>query len=172
MAVYNKRPKAYAMGTPLAKLTPEPIISSRAPSTRDRAEVGTLWINKSSTAQETYVNGGIFIGNSQWNPLYQLSTTSSVASPTAAVTSSVIKGAVTFTGFTTASAASQEFTFTNTLIAAGDAIMVTACTQGANDAQMTVTRVITAAGSFVVTLTNNGAASVNGDCVITFDLMK
>jgi len=33
---------------------------------------------------------------------------------------------------------------------------------------MTVTRVTPGAGSFTVTLTNNGAAALNGDVLITF----
>ena len=40
--------------------------------------------------------------------------------------------------------------------------------KGANDAQMTVTRVEPAAGSFIVTGTNNGAAALNGDVIISF----
>jgi len=36
---------------------------------------------------------------------------------------------------------------------------------------MTITRVVPAAGSFVVSCTNNGAAALNGNCVLTFWIM-
>jgi len=77
-------------------------------------------------------------------------------------------GVATFTGQTTASAASQVFTITNSVATVGSAILVSAANLGANDAQMTITRVTPAAGSFTVTLTNNGAAALNGDVLITF----
>lgn len=77
-------------------------------------------------------------------------------------------GVGTFTGLTTASAASQVFTITNSVCTVGSAILVSASNLGANDAQMTVTRVTPGAGSFTVTLTNNGAAALNGDVIITF----
>jgi len=85
-----------------------------------------------------------------------------------ALTCSGNVGVCTFTGQTTASAAEQEFTITNTTCTVGSAILVSASNLGGNDAQMTVTRVFPAAGSFVVTLTNNGAAALNGDVIITF----
>ena len=85
-----------------------------------------------------------------------------------ALTCSGNVGVATFTGQTTAAAAAQEFTITNTTCTVGSAILVSASTLGTNDAQMTVTRVKPADGSFVVTLTNNGAAALNGDVIITF----
>jgi hypothetical protein len=77
-------------------------------------------------------------------------------------------GVGTFTGQVTASAASQVFTITNSVCTVGSAILVSASNLGGNDAQMTVTRVTPGAGSFTVTLTNNGAAALNGDVIITF----
>jgi len=77
-------------------------------------------------------------------------------------------GVSTFTGLTTASAAAQVFTITNSVCTVGSGILVSASNLGANDAQMTVTRVTPGAGSFTVTLTNSGAAALNGDVLITF----
>lgn len=94
--------------------------------------------------------------------------TDTQASPTAASTINANVGAATFTGFTTASAAAQVFTITNSLVTTSSQIFVTACNEGANDAQMTVMRVKRAAGSFEVTLKNNGAAALNGNVTITF----
>jgi hypothetical protein len=94
--------------------------------------------------------------------------TATVASPTAAATMDRRVGRATFTGFTTASAASQVFTITNATVIANSGIFVTAQNAGGNDAQMTITRVKPAVGSFEVTLRNDGAAALNGDVIITF----
>jgi hypothetical protein len=77
-------------------------------------------------------------------------------------------GVATFTGQTTASGAEIDLTITNTLATAGSAIFVSAANLGANDAQMTVTRVTPASGSFVVRLSNEGAAALNGDIILSF----
>lgn len=92
--------------------------------------------------------------------------TDSQAAATSTVNANV--GVSTFTGLTTASAASQVFTITNSVCTVGSGILVSASNLGANDAQLTVTRVTPGAGSFTVTLTNNGAAALNGDVIITF----
>ena len=91
----------------------------------------------------------------------------SVASPTASSTQNFNVVAATFTGFTTAAAASQVFTLTNSLISATSQVFVTAANEGANDAQMSVMRVKRLAGSMEVTLKNNGAAALNGNVTIT-----
>jgi hypothetical protein len=75
--------------------------------------------------------------------------------------------AATFTGLTTASAASQVFTVVNSVITTSSQVILTLCNEGANDAQMTITRVKRLAGSIEVTATNNGAAALNGNVTIT-----
>jgi len=97
-----------------------------------------------------------------------LPVTDTQASPTASSTINTNVGAATFTGFTTASAASQTFTIVNSIITTSSKIFVTACNEGANDAQMTISRVKRIAGSMEVTLKNNGAAALNGNVTITF----
>lgn len=72
-----------------------------------------------------------------------------------------------FTGFTTAAAASQVFTFTNNLVVIGSVVMATVSNYGTNDAQMCLTRVQPRAGSCLVTVQNFGAAALNGDIAIT-----
>jgi hypothetical protein len=94
--------------------------------------------------------------------------TTTEASPTAATTLDKRVGVCTFTGFTTAAAAAEVFTITNSFVSATSAIFVTVSNIGSNDAQMTLTRVKQAAGSFQVTATNNGAAALNGNVVITY----
>lgn len=92
--------------------------------------------------------------------------TYSTASPTAtvAVTNEVTSS--TWTGFTTAAAGTQAFTFTNASMLATSVYFVTATNGGTNAALMTVTGVKPAAGSVVVTLTNNGSAALNGNIVL------
>lgn len=90
----------------------------------------------------------------------------------AAVTINANVGVGTFTGLTTAAGSSQVFTITNSICTATSAIMCTLANKGANDAQMTVQRVIPGAGSFTVTAKNNGAAALNGDVIITFWIIK
>jgi len=94
------------------------------------------------------------------------------ASPSATSVLDVNVGMATFTGFTTAAAAAQVFTITNSEVLATSQILVSAANEGAADAQMTITRVKRGAGTFDVTLTNNGAAALNGDVSITFFIVR
>lgn len=90
------------------------------------------------------------------------------ASPTASVTTNGRVFKATFTGFTTASAGTQAFTITNSSAATGSGVMVTVANAGSNDAQMTLNRVdVDSAGTLVVHTTNNGAAALNGNVIIT-----
>lgn len=81
-------------------------------------------------------------------------------------------GVVTLTGLTTAAGAIELITVTNALVSATSGVLVTAANLGGNDAQMTVTRVVPGAGSFVVTLTNNGAAALNGNVILSFIVLS
>lgn len=90
------------------------------------------------------------------------------ASPSATAVINANVGSATFTGFTTAAAATQVFTVTNSLVTATSQIICSVTNAGANDAQMTITRINPGAGTFDVTLVNNGAAALNGNVVITF----
>lgn len=77
--------------------------------------------------------------------------------------------AVTFTGFTTAMGASQDFSIGNAALVAGSGILCTVSnlnTSG-NGALMTLTGVITGDAELVVTATNNGIGDLGaGDNVI------
>lgn len=86
-----------------------------------------------------------------------------------AVTINARVGVATFTGLTTAAAATETLTITNSALGAGDGVFCTVSNRGTNDARMTLTRVNTqTAGSLVVQAINNGAAALNGDIVVTF----
>ena len=86
----------------------------------------------------------------------------------AAVTINANIGKGIFTGLTTAAGASQDFTITNSLVTATSGILYSIANLGANDAQMQVTRMVPGAGSFVLSVKNQGAAALNGDVIISF----
>jgi hypothetical protein len=112
------------------------------------------------------IAGGIDLSGAGSVTMTAVTDTQASPSATAAIAANV--GVATFTGFTTAAAATQVFTITNAVCTATSQIFVTASNEGANDAQMTVTRVNRGAGTFNVTLLNNGAAALNGNVSIAF----
>jgi hypothetical protein len=95
-------------------------------------------------------------------------TPGTVSAAADAATLSTQVGVVTLTGRTYASASTTTITITNTIVTAASAILLSVSTLGANDAQLTVTRITPGAGSFTVQVKNNGAASVNGNVIITY----
>lgn len=114
--------------------------------------------------------GGINLSSAGIFTLNAVAT--STASPTATVVTNANVGAATFTGFTTAAAATQDFTITNSLVTATSQILCTVCNEGANDAQMNIRRITRGAGSFVVSVVNSGAAALNGNVTITFIVLN
>lgn len=74
----------------------------------------------------------------------------------------------TFTGLTTASAATETLTITNSALVAGtEGVICSVTNAGTDDAQMTITRVKPAASTITLQLKNNGAAALNGNVVVT-----
>jgi len=88
-----------------------------------------------------------------------------------ALTNSARVSQSTFSAQTTAAAADQVFTITNTFVSTTNTVFVSASNDGAADAQMTIHRVKQLAGSIEITLTNEGAASLNGNCLISIWVM-
>lgn len=86
--------------------------------------------------------------------------------------SPVFVGVITFTGFTTAMGASQEFSIGNAAHGAGAGMLCTVQNLNAsgNGALMTLTGIIGGAGDFVVATTNNGAGALGAgdDVIISF----
>lgn len=109
--------------------------------------------------------GGGSIDLSSAGSVTMVAGTDSQAGSTCTVNKNVF--AATYTGFTTASAASQVFTITNSVVTTSSQVILTLCNEGANDAQMTIQRVKRLAGSLEVTAKNNGAAALNGNVTIT-----
>ncbi len=96
------------------------------------------------------------------------------ASNSAAGTTVVLNahvGVATYTGNVTAAAAAITLVLTNSFVTVGGFNMVSVDTQGTNDAQLTVTRVFSAAGTLSVTCVNNGTQAVNGNINLSFWIM-
>lgn len=94
------------------------------------------------------------------------------ASPSDTSVLNVNVGAATFSGFTTAAAASQTFIITNSVVTTASVVFVSVCNEGANDAQLEITRVKRFSGSLTVTVKNVGAASLNGNVTVSFWVIK
>ena len=60
----NFRNKAYGLTNPLQSLAPQPIVSQRAPTFEDFAEVSTLWVDESTDSY--YVLTSIAGGSANW----------------------------------------------------------------------------------------------------------
>lgn len=146
-------------------------------------EAGNIYINDAGVNGESNMmrltsNGGVKIsaaGSTNTlelfsNGLVQVDAVLSViASPTAAWTSNqrVVRGR--FTGFTTASTATQAFTLTSNQITTATSILVTVANLDAsgNHAQMTLQSVIISANTAVINTKNNGAGALGaGDDVL------
>ncbi len=136
------------------------------------AAVKAVTIGSTTTTSSTIIQGGA-TGSIQLNGSGLVSMApGNVATvggnPAATLDTNV--GRLTFTGFTTAAAASQVFTITNAKVIANSGILVTVQNNGAADAQLTIARVNPAVGSFAVTVRNDGAAAldVGSNVIITF----
>ena len=55
---------AYGLSNALQDLSPQPIISDRNPTANDNAELGTLWVNKSTDAY--YIATSTAAGGTNW----------------------------------------------------------------------------------------------------------
>jgi len=130
------------------------------------ADAAAIVLNASNAAGGIDIStGGGSVDISSAGLVSMVAGTDSQAGDTCTINTNVF--AATYTGFTTAAAASQVFTITNSLISTTSQVLITVSNLGSNDAQMTMTRVKQAAGSVAVTCTNNGAAALNGNVVIT-----
>ena len=176
MAVNRKSSKSYGLGSPFIDVFNAPVISNRYPTKKDRAPVGTIWIQQANLgggefAYATYALTKIHNNSSNWQIIGGDTIKKTADSPIATLDFNSNRSAATFTDFTTAAGASQVFIITNAWIVEGAQVLVTASNGGTNDAQMTVARVKTSDGSVAITLKNIGAAALNGDVVISCELM-
>ena len=115
--------------------------------------------------------GGVLITGSTTGNVSVANNQSAAAAgpnPTVAKTLNARVGSVTFSGYTQAASGTLVVTLTNSYIATTSAILATVTNEGANDAQMYITRIKPAAGSAEITILNGGAAALNGDMVLSF----
>ena len=89
----------------------------------------------------------------------------------AAITINAKIGVATLTGLTTAAGATEDLTITNDQLTEGCGILVTVSNLGTNDAQMTLTRVLTAAGTMLIQVENLGAAALNGNLIVSWMIL-
>ena len=64
MSIFSSAKRAPSVNVPFAKIFPFPIVSERSPNARDRAEIGTFWVN--SRTQAVYVLTKVAAGVSTW----------------------------------------------------------------------------------------------------------
>ena len=133
------------------------------------AAAKTVTVGNVTGATAVNINGGTGgINLAAAGIVTMTTTTPTAASPTASVTSNANVISATFTGFTTASAASQAFTITSSKITTSTPVIVTVSNLNAstNGALMGITGITQASGSIVVSTKNNGAAALGtGDTV-------
>ena len=82
------------------------------------------------------------------------------------------KGRITATGLTTASTADETITITNSSVAATSGIIVGICTVTATDARPVIEKVVPGSGSFTVQYVNDGAAALDGNLIISFEVFN
>jgi hypothetical protein len=158
---------AYGLNQGFYVTPTSPIVALRNPTTSDRAPIGTTWINTVLNTEFTIVN--VTGGLAQWKISSINPVASTVASPTATVTSNNRMVVATFTGYTTAGAATQNFTIndSNILTTSGLLVNIATLNTSGNGATLEITGIIQAAGSIIVETVNpTGAALGLGDNVI------
>lgn len=175
MAINRKRAdSAYGLTNPLQSLAPEPIVAQRVPTTQDFALPGTVWLDQSAGPNVAFMLLEVTANAANWLDISVGNdpVTATAASAVSTVVINAKTGAAVFTGFTTAMGAAQVFTITNSFVTVASTIIVSANNLGANDALMVTKRVEPLAGSFDVTLGNEGTLALNGDIHIGFIVLN
>lgn len=128
--------------------------------------IGSIGGNSSTVIQasDDAAVGGIAL-NAAGNVSVQPATAAAAAY---AVTLDARVGGAILTGQVLAAAATQVLAITNLFVTPNSQVLVTVANFGANDAQLTVTRVEPTAGVLNVTVKNNGAQALNGDINVNF----
>lgn len=128
----------------------------------------TVNVGSTNTTSATTIqsgSGGIELNATAGN-VSVLTATNSSATTTVVLSSRV--GIATYTGQTTASAATLILTLTNTFVTATSAILMTVMNVGANDARMSIEQILPSASSVEIILINNGTQALNGNVTIAF----
>lgn len=64
MSVQQRTNVAYSLNEPLSSIFPSPIVALRDPATTDKAQIGTLWVNKSTN--DAFVITSIVSNSASW----------------------------------------------------------------------------------------------------------
>lgn len=180
MAVNGTRNNlAYGFNNALQVLNPLPIIAGRAPQSTDSAEFGQQWIYSNQIWE--YTSAGTWTKlatQSAANTFSSLSVTGATvlsgsgtgntsivgnhttANATFTIANNALVGRAILTGNTIAQSAVQAITFQNSNITASSSVLynITNTNVSAGAALLTIKGVTQAAGSLVITVTNNGGA--------------
>jgi hypothetical protein len=128
----------------------------------------------SSTTAFSTTGGVTAVGVSSTGPIgYATAARGTVTQLTDATTEvvlSTLAGTITTVALTTAGAAEEAFTLTNTLILATDVIVVSTTYAGQGKPIVFVTNVT--GGSCVINITNVSASALNAVCVINFAIYR
>jgi hypothetical protein len=169
MSVNKRLEQAYGFGQGIYSLSPKPIVAKRAPTTSDMALLGTIWLDE--VGNGAYILLSVVANSATWIFVGAVTQTATAASPAATVTINSRSGQATFTGFTTASGATQAFVIDDTYVTAASNITATIQNGGTNtEAIMVISSIVPAAGSFTVNTANGGSEALNGNVVITFQV--
>lgn len=161
----------YGLSNALQELSPQPIVANRNPGVADKAELGTIWVNPSTS--NYYVATATVSNQTTW-----VSAGFPIAATTAGVTPTLNAkaGVITFTGRTTASTATQNLVITNSAITTTSAILASIynLNASANGAAIAIRSTIVANGSLTVQYINNGGGALGaGDnVVLTFQVLN
>ena len=170
MAIYKKNINAYAMGSPLSRIARQPIVSGRAPSVKDRAEIGSIWveIKGSTVSRSTYIMAGVENGVNVWKNLYSSTNHSTIASPIVQLNVTGFNNVITLTGFTTAADAKFYLTVSNPLMKKDSIVLTSVSTFTANNSGIVISKSHVDNGRVVLTLWNTAIASaINGDILVS-----
>jgi len=147
---------AYGLTNALQKLSPQPIVSPRFPSGRDRAEIGTIWVD--TTNNDYYVATSVVAGVTNW----EAQSTGSGTFPTVTINGGV--GTVLTVAASGNTLLGGDLTVTgNSFISATDILGNLVTTGGdvtiSNDATTANIDIGTGASTKIVTLGSLSAAS-------------
>ncbi len=157
--IFQSNPVAYGLSQALIGVFPAPVVAQRDPSTRDTAQIGTIWINNATN--DFFILTSIASGLAQWSaPANGTGIFTSLEATTADITADQGNIVATLGNVTAGAAMSAATTIT-----AGTGITATtgniAASAGAVSASTTVT-----AGTGITATTGNITAST-GNLVST-----
>lgn len=115
MPVNKKNNLVYGLSNPLQRLPQEPIVSTRNPTTSDKAELGTAWINKSTNG--AYFLTSISSNSATWTSLTTIGGLTIATGDLTVVTGDIEATAGSITAGTTVTAGTGISSTTGDIVA-------------------------------------------------------